>query len=240
MTFDLSARDRERLAGVHPDLVAVVEKAAALSPKRFIVVEGCRTLEQQRRNVAKGVSKTLKSRHIPAANGYGHAVDLLIVETGDDRDWTDDNPNWRVIERAMKAAAAEIGVPIEWGGDWRSFVDTPHWQLPWGAYPAAKPLAKSRTMAGLYGSGAGVAVDQGAETLGGTVQSLIDTVAPAAEASETLARIVAVLKALGLALTAAGLAYAAFARWDDAGRPLPRFAPRWLARLVGSPKAVAK
>ena len=28
-----------------------------------------------------------------------------------------------------------VGVPIEWGGDWRTFKDGPHFQLPWGKYP---------------------------------------------------------------------------------------------------------
>lgn len=33
---------------------------------------------------------------------------------------------------AMKQAAKELNVPIEWGGDWRTFKDGPHFQLPWG------------------------------------------------------------------------------------------------------------
>jgi peptidoglycan L-alanyl-D-glutamate endopeptidase CwlK len=36
----------------------------------------------------------------------------------------------------MKTAAAAEGVPVEWGGDWRSFFDGPHFQLPWASYPA--------------------------------------------------------------------------------------------------------
>ncbi|MFN9977709.1 MAG: M15 family metallopeptidase [Phycisphaerae bacterium] len=24
---------------------------------------------------------------------------------------------------------------MEWGGDWRSFFDGPHFQLPWAGYP---------------------------------------------------------------------------------------------------------
>lgn len=204
MSFDLSARDRERLAGVHPDLVAVVERAATLSPKRFIVVEGCRTLDQQKRNVAKGVSKTLKSRHIPAVNGYGHAVDLLIVETGDDRDWRDDNPNWRVIERAMKPAAADLGTPIEWGGDWRSFTDTPHWQLPWGAYPGAKPLTKSRTVAGAASAGG--------------FGLLAEPLSEAAQQIQPLADYSQVIKWACVALMVAGALLAIYARWDDARR----------------------
>ncbi|MBO0346023.1 peptidoglycan-binding protein [Roseibium sp. CAU 1637] len=52
----------------------------------------------------------------------------------------------------MKQAADELGVPVEWGGDWRSFFDGPHFQLPWPAYPgtsnpaatAAAPVISER------------------------------------------------------------------------------------------------
>ena len=38
------------------------------------------------------------------------------------------------IAAAMKEAAKQVGVPIEWGGDWK-MKDGPHWQLPWKDYP---------------------------------------------------------------------------------------------------------
>ena len=204
MPFVLSPRDRKRLEGVHPDLIRVVERAAEIAPKRFIVVEGCRTLEAQKRNVAKGVSKTLKSRHIPGANGFGHAVDLMVAETGDDRDWRDDNPNWGVIASAMKMAAAGLGTPIEWGGDWKSFVGTPHWQLPWGAYPGSKPLAKSRT-------------DAGAASAGG-FGLLAEPVSQAAQQIQPLAEYSQVIKWVFIGLMLAGAALAIYARWDDGRR----------------------
>ena len=46
--------------------------------------------------------------------------------------------DWPLYERlavAMKMAAQEVGVPLEWGGDWRSFKDGPHFQLPWQTHP---------------------------------------------------------------------------------------------------------
>jgi peptidoglycan L-alanyl-D-glutamate endopeptidase CwlK len=45
-------------------------------------------------------------------------------------------PHYHILAPAMKQAAAELRIPIEWGGDWRSFKDGPHWQLPWKSYPA--------------------------------------------------------------------------------------------------------
>jgi peptidoglycan L-alanyl-D-glutamate endopeptidase CwlK len=120
-------RRAEKLEGVHDDLIAVVNRAAELCEIEFAVVEGLRTLTRQRELLAKGASQTLKSRHLT-----GHAVDLAPVIDGEIRwDW----PPFYKIADAMKAASAELNVPIEWGGDWKRFKDGPHFQLPWSDYP---------------------------------------------------------------------------------------------------------
>ena len=127
----LTARDTKRLEGVHPDLVKVVELAS--SRTTFMVVQGLRTLEEQKKLFALGKTKTMKSRHLT-----GHAVDLApLVDLDGDGDkelsWNPDH--FAAISLAMKKAAAELKVPIEWGGNWHSFVDMPHFQLPWKEYP---------------------------------------------------------------------------------------------------------
>lgn len=128
MAYRLGLRSLARLRGVHPDLVRVVKRAIEISDVDFTVLEGVRTLKRQRQLVAQGASKTMRSRHLT-----GHAVDLGAWVGGSVRwDW----PLYYQIEAAMKAAAKELSVPIEWGGDWKSFKDGPHWQLPWGSYPA--------------------------------------------------------------------------------------------------------
>lgn len=48
MAFRLGAQSRARLAGVHPDLVRVVERAIQLSSVDFSVLEGVRTPQRQR------------------------------------------------------------------------------------------------------------------------------------------------------------------------------------------------
>ncbi|HEV7266152.1 MAG TPA: M15 family metallopeptidase [Falsiroseomonas sp.] len=134
MTAALLRRDRERLAGVHPDLVRVVERARGTAP--FIVIEGVRSSERQARLVAIGASRTIDSRHLT-----GHAVDLAywlddgdgVPEHGEIRwDW----PLYRGLATAMKAAASELRVAILWGGDWSSFRDGPHFELDRGVHPA--------------------------------------------------------------------------------------------------------
>jgi peptidoglycan L-alanyl-D-glutamate endopeptidase CwlK len=138
MSFALSARDRTRLKGVHPDLVRVVERAVKQGV-RFMVIEGIRTKARQTQLVARGASKTMNSRHIPAANGYGHAVDIAPLDPQGNVSWA--WPDYYPLAAAVKAAAKACGVPIEWGGDWKSFKDGPHWQLPWRQYPGTKPVS---------------------------------------------------------------------------------------------------
>lgn len=134
----LSKSSVAKLKGVHPDLVRVVNRCAKDWKDvtfTFGITCGVRTLEEQKILVKKGASKTLRSRHIPAPNGFAHAVDVVAMLNGKVRwDW----PLYGKIATAMKAAAKAEKVPLEWGGDWVSFKDGPHYQLPWKQYPGTK------------------------------------------------------------------------------------------------------
>jgi peptidoglycan L-alanyl-D-glutamate endopeptidase CwlK len=124
----LTARCGQRLAGVHPDLVRVVERAAR-DGARFRVIEGLRTMDRQAELVRAGKSQTMRSRHLT-----GHAVDLAALDEAGRVTWA--RPAYEALASQVKAAAAAERVQIEWGGDWRSFFDGPHFQLPWASYPA--------------------------------------------------------------------------------------------------------
>ena len=124
--FKLGKVSISRLNGVHPDLVKVVQRAIELTEIDFTVTEGMRDIERQKKLLAAGASKTLKSRHLT-----GHAVDLAAL-IGNRISW--DWPLYDKLAKAMKSAAAELNIPIEWGGDWKSFKDGPHFQLPWKEY----------------------------------------------------------------------------------------------------------
>jgi peptidoglycan L-alanyl-D-glutamate endopeptidase CwlK len=127
MTYSFGAKSLSKMAGLHPDLKKVLYRAIQLTEVDFSIIEGLRTLERQKQLVASGASKTLNSRHLD-----GHAVDIAPYVNGEIRwDW----PLYNKLAKAMKAAAKEVGVPIEWGGDWLRFKDGPHWQLPWKQYP---------------------------------------------------------------------------------------------------------
>lgn len=119
----LSERDMTRLAGVDDKLVQVVKRAIEISPYSFMVVEGMRTLETQKKYLAQGKTTTLNSRHL-----IGQAVDLAPVENGT-IDWNNSKGQFDSVATAMKKAAKELGVKITWGGDWVRFVDKPHFQI---------------------------------------------------------------------------------------------------------------
>ena len=138
----LNSTSFSRLKGVHPDLVRVVLRCAedwADPATGFIVTQGLRTLEEQKLLKAKGASKTLRSRHLKAPNGYAHAVDLACTLKGQvSWHW----PMYDNLAKRMMAAAKKEKVPLEWGGAWVSLKDGPHFQLPWAQYPGTKVGAK--------------------------------------------------------------------------------------------------
>lgn len=127
MSFRLSQRSLDRLAGVHPALTGVVKAAILRTPVDFMVTEGLRTPERQAALVKAGASRTLKSRHLT-----GHAVDVAAVVDGQVRwDW----PLYPRIAEAFKAVARERGVGLIWGGDWKTLRDGPHFELDRAAWP---------------------------------------------------------------------------------------------------------
>lgn len=144
------ARSAKALQGVHPDLVRVAERARQLSPRPFVVIEGLRSLAQQKANVAKGVSQTMNSRHLT-----GHAIDVLPTDGKGNVSFA-----WDLIyplAGVFAVAATELGVPIRWGGNWNedfglvrsaaeakamhgryrgTLHDGPHYELDRSRYPA--------------------------------------------------------------------------------------------------------
>jgi len=154
MAFRLSQRSLDKLDGVHPEMVATVQKAIELTDVDFGVTYGVRTLEAQKELVATGRSQTMKSKHLIQGDGYSHAVDLVA--------YFGSNVSWELnvydnICDAMAEAAREVGCSIKWGAAWsegdirtypgtaedamnayidlrrsqgrRPFIDAPHFEL---------------------------------------------------------------------------------------------------------------
>lgn len=118
MGYSLGNHSLTMLHGVHPSIVVCVQRAIQLTTQDFTVFEGCRTLEQEQRDIDRGVSKLRDPRngkHIVKADGFGHAVDLVP--------WIDGSAQWRwpaiyPIAAAMHQASREHGVKLIWGGCW--------------------------------------------------------------------------------------------------------------------------
>jgi len=128
MVKTLNKKSIDRLSGVHPDLVAVVKLAIELSDIDFQVIEGVRSKARQEQLFKVGASQTLNSRHLT-----GHAVDLAALVNDSIRwDW----PLYFKIADAMKRAATQLKISIEWGGDWKTFKDGPHFELSRKVYKA--------------------------------------------------------------------------------------------------------
>jgi len=149
MSFKLSQRSMDKLEGVKPELVKVVQDAITLTTVDFGVIQGLRTQEEQAQLVAKGASQTMKSKHLT-----GDAVDLMAYLGG--------KGSWELaiydeVADAMKVAAIANNVGIRWGAAWtisdirewsgtmeeamnsyiderrsqgrRPFIDAPHFEL---------------------------------------------------------------------------------------------------------------
>jgi peptidoglycan L-alanyl-D-glutamate endopeptidase CwlK len=132
-----SARSLKNLNGIHPDLRRVVDRALQDSPLDFVVIEGLRTKERQKQLVAQGASKTMNSRHLT-----GHAVDLVPI--GPNGKAAFDWPLYHQLGPAVKAAAEAEGVALDWGGDWSSFRDGPHFELNRKVYPEGDWSSKAK------------------------------------------------------------------------------------------------
>lgn len=142
--YILSKLSLSRLVGLNTRLDAVVKHAIEITEQDFLVVEGIRSKEQcyinygKGRNaaqcIAKGVpvkyaqpklakvtwlNNPLGSKHVT-----GNAVDLVPYPL----DWEDLN-KFKKIAVAMKQAAKDLDVSIDWGGDWTSSKDYPHFEL---------------------------------------------------------------------------------------------------------------
>jgi peptidoglycan LD-endopeptidase CwlK len=119
--YKFGKRSTDNLAGVKDSLITVMKAAIADSPLDFAITCGMRTIEQQKVLVATGKSRTMKSKHLT-----GHAVDIVVFIDGK---ITWEFKYYKQVATHIKKIAAKLGVEIEWGGDWASFIDGPHFQV---------------------------------------------------------------------------------------------------------------
>lgn len=126
--YKLSKRSRSRLDGIKPVLIEIVEEAIKESPYDFGIPNfgGLRTSEDQFYLFNKGVSKCdgydKKSYH-----QSGNAFDIFA--------FVDGKATWKheyykpIADHIKEIAKEKFGVELQWGGDWKNFVDMPHFQI---------------------------------------------------------------------------------------------------------------
>jgi len=153
----------DRIAKLHPALRDEVREIVlacdiALSGRAKIrITQGLRTIAEQDALYAQG--RTVKGKVVTNAKGgtsyhnYGLAVDFCLIVNGNEVSW-DQRADYDGDQRAdwMEVVAIFKRYGWEWGGDFRSIKDSPHFQKTFGksiAQLAAAMKSKSN-IAGEY------------------------------------------------------------------------------------------
>jgi peptidoglycan L-alanyl-D-glutamate endopeptidase CwlK len=125
--FKFSKRSLERLKGVDPLMVKLIERSLAKSPIDFGIPEhgGLRTAIEQRLLFNEGLSKADGTKHL-SKHQSGKAVDVFAYING--------KASWDPVHLAMIAGvvlseAKEMNLKITWGGSFGSN-DFKGWDMP--------------------------------------------------------------------------------------------------------------
>lgn len=142
---EFSATSKRHLSEVDPDLQRLFN--FVIRHWDCTIIDGKRTVDEQEKNVARGVSKTMESKHLPQADGHSHAVDAMPYPI----DWSaitkgiaavkKVDPGLQTLEAYafhgfVLGAAAAFGISVRSGIDWdgdreqseHSFIDLPHYE----------------------------------------------------------------------------------------------------------------
>ncbi|AOS83107.1 peptidase M15 [Chlorobaculum limnaeum] len=140
------------LPEVQPMARALVHKAASVGIT-IKIISGLRTYAEQNALYAKGRtepgSKVTKAKGGYSNHNFGIAFDIGVFEGNK---YLDESPKYK----AVGALGVDLG--LEWGGNWKTIVDQPHFQLrpDW-----AKNMTEKQMLAELrnrHNSGGGVYV----------------------------------------------------------------------------------
>lgn len=137
--YKFSKRSKDNLASADIKLQQVFNEVI----KEFdcTVIYGHRTPEEQFELFKKGRERidgwwkiVDKSKVVTNLDGYtkkskhnyfpSKAVDVVPYPL----DWNDID-RFKLLGSVVKRKAMELGIDIEWGGDWKSFKDYPHFQI---------------------------------------------------------------------------------------------------------------
>jgi peptidoglycan L-alanyl-D-glutamate endopeptidase CwlK len=125
----MNPTSEKRLEKVHPELgkrIRDLIDAFAQRGTQVEVVQGLRTFAEQDALYAQGRSKpgprVTNARGGQSNHNYGLAVDLCPFVNG--------KPDFTANATFVAIGAEAVKRGLEWGGNWKKFIDKPHVQLP--------------------------------------------------------------------------------------------------------------
>jgi len=124
----MNTASQNRLTKVHPRLakgVTAIIDALAAQGITIEVVQGLRTFAEQDALFAQGRTKpgqvVTQARGGQSNHNYGLAVDLCP--------FVDGKPQWNDNQGFIRIGAEAVKQGLQWGGDWKKFIDKPHVQI---------------------------------------------------------------------------------------------------------------
>jgi peptidoglycan LD-endopeptidase CwlK len=127
----LLERTEKKLVGVHAAVADKARELVKLANKNGIniaVTQGLRTIKEQNELYAQGRTKAGKivtnAKGGQSIHNYGLAFDFCVFDDNKQPVWSGNGYN------KVGALGKQLG--LEWGGDWRSFKDLPHFEYTFG------------------------------------------------------------------------------------------------------------
>ena len=130
MSYSYSKSSQARLNTCHPDIQKVFNEV--IKHVDCSILQGVRTLEEQKELFDSGKSQTMNSKHLKQDDGYSHAIDVSPYPI----DWSN-RERFILFAGKVLGIAKALGVDLVSGVDWNddgnikdhSFFDAPHFQL---------------------------------------------------------------------------------------------------------------
>ena len=122
--YKASKRGKENLKGIDERLVLLVGYALAISKVDFVVVEGLRSTERQKKLYREKKSKCDGVTNI-SKHQEGKAIDVYYV--GWKNSDSPDDERWKKLIEIFKLAGKKLGLKLTFGYDWGW--DNPHIEL---------------------------------------------------------------------------------------------------------------
>ncbi|MGH9930463.1 MAG: M15 family metallopeptidase [Pyrinomonadaceae bacterium] len=142
---------QNRLSKVHPKLakgVTALIEALAAQGLTVEVVQGLRTFAEQDALYAQGRKKpgqiVTNAKGGQSNHNYGLAVDLCPFVNG--------KPQWNDNAGFLRIGAEAAKQGLEWGGNWKKFIDKPHVQVGGLTLAQCSALYKKGGLANVWAS----------------------------------------------------------------------------------------